>query len=54
MDNGINYLFDEDEPLKVVNKLPYNPLKDTAVYDSVAESPWLQYSENKTITSAGR
>ena len=27
MDNGINYLFEEDEPLKVVNPLPFNPLK---------------------------
>ena len=27
MDNGINYLFEEGEPLKVVNPLPFNPLK---------------------------
>lgn len=27
MDNGINYLFEEDEPLKVANPLLYNPLK---------------------------
>ena len=27
IDNGINYLFEEDEPLKVVNPLPFNPLK---------------------------
>ena len=27
MDNGINYLFEEDEPLKVVIPLPFNPLK---------------------------
>lgn len=32
MDNGINYLFEEDDPLRVVNKLPYNPLKDDALY----------------------
>lgn len=29
MDNGINYLFEENEPLKVVNPLPFNPLKMT-------------------------
>ena len=29
MDNGINYLFDDDEvSLEIVNKLPYNPLKN--------------------------
>jgi len=28
-DNGINYLFDDDEKsLEIVNKLPYNPLKN--------------------------
>lgn len=26
-DNGICYLFEEDDPLRVVNKLPFNPLK---------------------------
>ena len=28
LDNGINYLFDNEESLEIVNKLPYNPLKD--------------------------
>ena len=32
MDNGINFLFEDDEPLKAVNKLPYNPLKDPELY----------------------
>jgi hypothetical protein len=33
------YLFNETEPLKVVNKLPYNPLKDSELYARcVAES----------------
>jgi len=27
LDNGIDYLFEEDNPLKVVNALPFNPLK---------------------------
>ena len=26
-DNGMNFLFEEDDPLRVVNKLPFNPLK---------------------------
>lgn len=27
LDNGISFLFEEDDPLKVVNHLPYNPLR---------------------------
>lgn len=27
LDNGISFLFDENDPLKVVNPLPFNPLK---------------------------
>lgn len=27
LDNGIDYLFDESDPFKVVNPLPFNPLK---------------------------
>jgi ubiquinone/menaquinone biosynthesis C-methylase UbiE len=38
MDNGINYLFEEDEPLKVVHKLPYNPLKNPEIYKKAVES----------------
>lgn len=26
-DNGVNFLFEDDDPLRVVNKLPFNPLK---------------------------
>ncbi len=34
MDNGFSYLFDEEEaPLTVQNKLPYNPLKDPKVLE---------------------
>ncbi len=32
LDNGLNYLFGEDNPLLVVNKLPYNPLKHEELY----------------------
>lgn len=30
--NGLNYLFEDDNPLLVANKLPYNPLKDEELY----------------------
>ena len=32
MGNGIEFLAEDDQPLLVVNKLPYNPLKDEALY----------------------
>jgi ubiquinone/menaquinone biosynthesis C-methylase UbiE len=37
MGNGINYLFDDIEklPLVVVNKLPYNPLKNHEQYKKI-------------------
>lgn len=30
LDNGFNYLFNEDEPDRVVNRLPFDPLSDSA------------------------
>ena len=30
LDNGFNYLFNEDEPDRVVNRLPFDPLADPA------------------------
>ena len=45
MDNGISYLFDEEEPLKVVNKLPFNPLKDPELFKkSVENNDGIQFS----------
>jgi SAM-dependent methyltransferase len=40
MDNGINFLFDdiENEPLVATNKLPFNPLKDDALYKKMTEN----------------
>jgi SAM-dependent methyltransferase len=40
MDNGINFLFDDDEklPLIVSNKLPYNPLKDKIQYKKLEKN----------------
>jgi len=45
MDNGINYLAEDDNPLLVVNKLPYNPLKDEELYKRSIENNWgIQFS----------
>lgn len=40
MDNGINYLFDEQDesPLVVSNRLPYNPLKDPALMEKAKQA----------------
>ena len=32
MDNGLNFLVEDDNPLLIVNKLPYNPLRDESLY----------------------
>ena len=40
MDNGLNYLIDEEDgtlPLKVANKLPFNPLKNEEQYKKLNE-----------------
>ena len=43
-DNGFNYLFDEDER-EVRYKLPFNPLKDEALYKLSIENDWgIQFS----------
>ena len=47
MDNGICYLFDdiEKEPLVIVNKLPYNPLKNKEQYNKINfENDNIQFS----------
>ncbi|MGN0542837.1 MAG: class I SAM-dependent methyltransferase [Acutalibacteraceae bacterium] len=46
LDNGINYLFAEDKPLKVVNPLPYNPLKmpKERLDSMIANGDGLQFS----------
>jgi ubiquinone/menaquinone biosynthesis C-methylase UbiE len=39
LDNGINYLFDDDEKsLEIVNKLPYNPLKNKEYLKKLEEN----------------
>jgi SAM-dependent methyltransferase len=47
VDNGINFLFDDIEkaPLTVVNKLPFNPLKDKNLYEkSIKANDGIQFS----------
>ncbi|MCL2169571.1 MAG: class I SAM-dependent methyltransferase [Defluviitaleaceae bacterium] len=48
LDNGINYLFDEDkegEPLIVTNTLPYNPLKDPKLMEKLLKKDYgVQFS----------
>ena len=39
LDNGINFLFDDDEKsIEIVNKLPYNPLKNEELLTKLEES----------------
>jgi len=44
LDNGLNYAFDEDETA-IVRKLPFNPLKDPALYEESMAKNWgIQFS----------
>lgn len=46
-DNGINFLFNEDEPLKIMHKLPYNPLRNPEHYKhSIECDGTLQFSHS--------
>jgi ubiquinone/menaquinone biosynthesis C-methylase UbiE len=38
MDNGLNFLFDDEKSLEITNKLPYNPLKDKTQLKKLEES----------------
>jgi len=39
MDNGINYLFDDfEKSLEIVNKLPFNPLKNKEQFEKIKNS----------------
>ncbi|GHU09454.1 methyltransferase [Spirochaetia bacterium] len=40
MDNGFNFLFDDDNtlPLTIANKLPYNPLHDSALMEKAMKN----------------
>lgn len=44
LDNGMNYLFDDDETM-IVNKLPFNPLEDPEIYEKCIKNDWgIQFS----------
>jgi len=44
LDNGINYIFNDEETV-VTNKLPYNPLKDHQQYEDSIKNDWgIQFS----------
>ncbi|HHU75196.1 MAG TPA: class I SAM-dependent methyltransferase [Clostridiales bacterium] len=44
LDNGFNYLFDDDETM-VVHKLPFNPLIDKELYEASIKNNWgIQFS----------
>lgn len=44
LDNGINFIFDEDES-SVKYKLPFNPLKDPQLYEDSVKNDWgIQFS----------
>lgn len=44
LDNGINFLFDDEEK-EIVRKLPFNPLKDEKLYEESIKKGWgIQFS----------
>ena len=44
LDNGVSYAFDDDENT-LVRKLPFNPLKDKALYQECVDKDWgIQFS----------
>jgi SAM-dependent methyltransferase len=44
LDNGMQYLFDGDEP-RITNSLPFNPLKDKALYEkALRDGDGIQFS----------
>ncbi len=44
LDNGINYIFNDDETT-VTYKLPFNPLKDKQLYEMSIKNDWgIQFS----------
>ncbi|MDD3227295.1 MAG: methyltransferase domain-containing protein, partial [Tissierellia bacterium] len=46
LDNGINFIFDDDE-ITLVHKLPFNPLKDEQLYEFSIKNDWgIQFSHS--------
>ncbi|MGI6239583.1 MAG: class I SAM-dependent methyltransferase [Christensenellales bacterium] len=44
MDNGINFLFNDYDAMKVENRLPYNPLRDQALAARLTPDDGVQFS----------
>ncbi len=45
LDNGINFLMEDDDETRIVNRLPYNPLKDEDQYNrSIEKNDGIQFS----------
>jgi SAM-dependent methyltransferase len=49
MDNGLNYLVEDDNPRLIVNKLPFNPLKDAELYKRCVQKGDVDYQFSHTI-----
>lgn len=46
-DNGVNFMVEDEDETKIVNSLPYNPLKDKALYDKALKSDYgIQFSHS--------
>lgn len=44
LDNGINYIFNDEETM-IINKLPFNPLKNKKLYEDSIKNDWgIQFS----------
>ena len=57
LDNGMNFLVDEDDnqPLLITNKLPFNPLKNEEQYKKlIAEDSGVQFSHSITEQIGGQ
>ena len=54
LDNGINFIFDDEEE-KLMNKLPFNPLKDKELYEKSLKNDWgIQFSHTKEEQIGGQ
>ena len=55
LDNGLNYVFDETEEDRVVRGLPFNPLKEKALYEASVKNDWgIQFSHTFNDQIAGQ
>ena len=45
LDNGFNFLFNEDDEKEIIHTLPYNPLKNPELYEESIKNNWgIQFS----------